>query len=1070
MAAAVDVAYSYRRTKLVIGDDPPPDAAVLAQIEQLLVSAASAYRLRLYLDAIRTYEEARTILWGQLYPGVTVLQLPDVDLLRSFVSYGCEWLNVLPIEETIAGVRPREVAVLEKPMALGLRCAAVGITESAAVADLELAATLQARGNDASASFFRARAEEAAPDLVKLIQTVSSNGAVSTDRLNPAGNSVPVGHLRAPITGLRGMVPGRTAGDRVLSAPVGSARAGAAERLAAPVVEIPFHLTVDRRAYSFESAGAVHSIEWVAGEAPDLDTVIANVYDARRLLEVLPDLLLAPQTPSDAALALAHAWYYETPLGLAECYHAVGDWASAEHWYKEAAGYQYINTTIESPYVWTRLATLYLDWGNSYFRDDDAPNALAIYENVVKSDGTEPPTALYTIAGLAAAAIEARDVIANLSTPDAITARPSIASVVLDVWAQLLKISGSLDFWGHYHQNVPIWTFDYLQSVASNFCQLAISAERDAMSFWEKADMGQLTRLQLSQNVTLSKAERDAAQRQVDAARAELDAYTAAGNTAERRAADARANAAEYTAKSWDWTMHQALSAQLGGGEDGNGDELNQLADQMMQGSYSISGDRGTLAAAEQLTSARTQRDYDIDSLNRQADELDLAAVQAAAETDAAKARVAATQASAAAANVRVNSAEQLVSAFDQQRFTPDVWNQLGTKMSALSGRYLDMALDIAKRMQRAYNFENDVSRAIIKSDYAADTVNGFLAADCLMADVQSFTYDLLTSTAAKSQPVRQTISLAQRYPFLFETQLRATGHMEFQTTFDDFDMVYPGTYAGRIEHVEISVDGIVPARGISGTLTNDGVSSYRVPQASIGGAGTATKFRVQARETLIVSDYDVRADALVVDDDPRRRRIFEGAGLASSWTLDLPMDVNELDFQALVDVRLTFTHVARYDPTLRATVLADLAARPQTHERQRPLPLRWLFPDAFFSFYGSGTLSFALDQGDFAAVERDPTLTGLSLIVVTSPRPIADGVVLRVSRPGGAPVTVTTAADGTVAAGDLAALAGASALGEYEIEVTAADNPTWVTNGRLDLDAIDNIALIVGYSFTPRS
>ncbi len=70
-------------------------------------------------------------------------------------------------------------------------------------------------------------------------------------------------------------------------------------------------------------------------------------------------------------------------------------------------------------------------------------------------------------------------------------ARPS-PRVVLDIWAQLSKIAAGLDFWGHWSANVPIWTFDYLQSVALTFCQLAVSAERDAMTFWEKADLGQL--------------------------------------------------------------------------------------------------------------------------------------------------------------------------------------------------------------------------------------------------------------------------------------------------------------------------------------------------------------------------------------------------------------------------------------------------------------------------------------------------------------------------------------------------------------------------------------------------
>ena len=452
-----------------------------------------------------------------------------------------------------------------------------------------------------------------------------------------------------------------------------------------------------------------------------------------------------------------------------------------------------------------------------------------------------------------------------------------------------------------------------------NFCQLAIGAERDAMNFWERADAGTLTRTQLTQNIGLSQAELNAANAQVTAAGAEATVYQIGQQVAQLRANDATANANEYGSKSGAWVMHQALQTQLSGGEDGNGDQLNQLADQMMSGSYSLSGDRGTLAAAESLTSARLQNQYQIDTMNRQANELNAAVGQAGAEVTAANARVTAAQASADAASVRVTASQQLLQAFDQQRFTPDVWNALGDRMNDLSQRYLMWALGIAKRMQSAYNFENDVNLHVIRPDYTSSEVHGLLAADTLMADIQSFTYDLITSTAPKPQPLKQTISLSERYAFEFETQLRRTGSMDFQTDLDDFDSVYPGTYAGRIEHVEVTVDGIIPARGVSGALTNAGISSYRTPSAS----GGTPKQRVQNRETQIISDFDVRADALVDSPDHRQTGIFQGAGLASTWTLSLPKDVNQqLDFNTLVDVRLTFTYRARFDPDLRTAVL----------------------------------------------------------------------------------------------------------------------------------------------------
>ena len=177
-----------------------------------------------------------------------------------------------------------------------------------------------------------------------------------------------------------------------------------------------------------------------------------------------------------------------------------------------------------------------------------------------------------------------------------------------------------------------------------------------------------------------------------------------------------------------------------------------------------------------------------------------------------------------------------------------------GDFVDAIYNRYMEMALQAAKLMQQAYNFENDTTLSYIKSSYAG-VVNGLLAADALMADIQAFTDDLVTSSRGKKQYVKQSISLATRYGYLFETQLRKTGSMTFETTLDDFDSAYPGTYQGRIQRVDVSVQGIVPPTGVSGTLSNNGISVYRLP-SDVATPGTPSKVRVQSAETLVLSDY----------------------------------------------------------------------------------------------------------------------------------------------------------------------------------------------------------------------
>src|SRR5262249_21366929 len=139
-----------------------------------------------------------------------------------------------------------------------------------------------------------------------------------------------------------------------------------------------------------------------------------------------------------------------------------------------------------------------------------------------------------------------------------------------------------------------------------------------------------------------------------------------------------------------------------------------------------------------------------------------------------------------------------------------------------------------------------DQSLRLIKCDYWSPEVKGLLGAEMLMADIQSFSYNLITTQSGKPQPIKQTISLAQQYAYLFETQFRKTGMMKFETRIEDFDMYYPGTYAGRIDAVEVEFDGIVPPTGISGTLTNSGISAYRVPSSvPVPPGSSGLKYRV---------------------------------------------------------------------------------------------------------------------------------------------------------------------------------------------------------------------------------
>lgn len=1077
--------YRFRRTAAVLTElvavaDERTAGAELAAIEAALLAAHAAFTARRYQDAITGYRTAEQLVWRQLDPRSPRRPTPIFDpprdrvLLRALVEKGLAWTQALPVESPPTGpptrnpIEPRVLAAADEIDTFGLKPTAVrGAAETAAAGAVRFGELLESAGNLDSAKAVLDRATRLSAETVRVLKPPAGGGGGD----QPGGGPI----IRPP--GRDVLLGGALRPERLSAVLAGTAlnaaglRAGtvAVDAAAAP---LPAALT-GRRTLVLKTPQGAKELTWVAGEEPVAD-IVQTYYAARTrgALDLLRDRLLNPVDAADVALSLPHAYYYEIPLGLAECHHALGDWAAAEKQYLRAASYEFLNPTTEAPFLWVRLGTLYVDWGSQLYRAEESQQALDVFVRVLRPDGAVPASPLWDTAGLAPAAATARALAPRLGNLAALQPEPAIATVLLSAREQLAKLAAGLDFWGMPTQTVPIWTYDYLRSVAVEFTQLAVAAERDVINFWSRADAADLTRLQLTQSVGQARSELAATELQRDATAAEAEVYRRARELANRRATDARADADQYATMSNQAIMHSALSAQLSGGDDGNASQLDALADRMILGGYSLSGDRGTLAAAEGLTASRLNRQYEVDRMRRQAGQMQLAAQQAAAELTAAQARLTAADAAVSVAALRVNDARALVSAFEEQTFTPEVWWRMGERMERIYRRYLTMALRVARLMQQAYNFETDQSLRLIRSDYTSSEVRGLLAADALMADIQQFTYDLVATARGKTQPVRHTISLAERHGFAFETQLRRSGAMDFETTIDDFDGAFPGTYAGRIEAVEVDVEGLVPVSGVRGSLTNNGVSAYRVPAGAASPAG-GLKFRLQPRETLVLSDHDRRADELLAPTDPRVRGIFQGAGVCSSWRLQLPKAVNEIDYGALTDVRLTFTYRARFDPGLQDQVLAELAARPRVNDRQRALPLRWLYPDAWFRLRETGELRLTLTPSDFPRSQTGPVLTSVGLSVATDGTVPVAGIAVELGTPGRPAVArASTAADGSIGSdsGPWAPLATGSALGDYVLRVPRNGNPGLVRDGRLDLAPLTGVALLLGYSFTPRS
>ncbi|MEZ0112494.1 hypothetical protein ABH920_006516 [Catenulispora sp. EB89] len=1079
----------------LVPDLSHPDTVLLQQISDALTAAGSDFVARRYQDAIADYKKAQTLIWSQLDPGLKagsgfVGRVPfDTARLSTLLETSLNWLSVLPVPGPLSPVNPlgpdsaKEFPAFDQ---VGLLAPAVSTPASAEAASAaRLSAIFTAQGSKQAGSKFEQHAISLDRNVADAVLALPADGGI-THRVASL--------FTKALTRTTGQ-PSALAAEQLSSGSAAAATAAGQSAAVAPVITtmseditvLPTSLTQQRQiGVATGSLGSaqqmsVSSFDFAVGTIPDSASIEKYVYASRVGLSILPDILAQPISGSDFVLSLAHTFYFIIPMGLGDCYAALGDWPNAETCYLQAAAYQYINTQIEAPQLWAKIAALYVAWGDSLYRNDDPPSALPIYERIVTQAGAVPNSVLYTTTGIGAGAQVARAVIPTLAqligNPAAVAAvtSPAIVGPIIDAFVKLGQIKAGLDFHGHWAPSVPIWTFEYLQEVAGQFCQLAVTVEQNVINYWDRADQAQLTRLQLTQHVADCQAEAAAATLQVQAASAEAAAYQAGLALADLRAQDATQNAADYQSSHSQSILYAAESSEVSGGDDGDPDYLNSLADQFQSG-QTISGDKGDIGAAVQLVSSRLSLQYEVASMQRTATEMQGAATQAAAEVTAANARVVAAQGQVALAQLHTSEAQAVVGAFDDMTFTAGVWKAMGDRMYQIYRRYLDMALRAAKMMQSAYNFENDTSMTVIRADYSTDEIRGLLAADMLMADVQSFTDTLLGTRRTKAQPVTHVLSLATRHSYLFETQFRKTGQIAFDTTPDDFDLAYPGTYGGRIRHVEVTLVGLTQPTGIFATLTCGGLSFYRTPTDTWTDQDTDhMRRRVQTAETLVISDFDRRTDPAAALGDPHETGILAGAGVIGSWVLDVPMEVNDLDYNLVTDVLVSFTYDTRYDPQLATQVRQMLDTQPGAHTTQIGLPLRWLYPDTFFNLVNNHTATLTVAPSDLPLNHTATQLTQVGLLVTTSGGHSPSALTLNLTAPGAgsaaAAVTDTGGlATSTTTGSPLTTQLGRPVVGDWTITVPDTGNPAWLTSGALDLTSLANLTLMLEYSYTPRS
>ncbi len=757
--------------------------------------------------------------------------------------------------------------------------------------------------------------------------------------------------------------------------------------------------------------------------------------------------------------AIPHLYHFVVPMAIGECYLELGQYDRAEEWFIQASHYRHINRHMEVPLVWEMLAETYLQWGHTFLRQGERVEARNRYARIALpgNDPVDPASPLYRSPLFDDLAQEARALIQGTGS-----ARTAVAIHVRLARLNITAIDSGVDLplLSLTREQIPVFRFEYLQQVARYMAEQAIRAETSFINFKNTAESEEAQRRMLEDAVALAEANVALERKMVDVADAQVDAAERQRDYVVEQQRNAQDAKDQYHSVSWDLANLDALQAWIG--RISSGDKIRVTED---WGALGIdTGKRKAADVAFDVSFRRSEinREWELDQMQRQIDNLVAAEAAADANVAVAVAQAEAAQERKAVAELRHEQARDQLDAFNDELFTPEVWDRLAREVREIAREYVQRAVMVAQLLEEVFEFEIGESLSIIRTDYLSDPISGMLAGHRLLSDIDSLEIARI-ATLKKHHPMKTVLSLAERFPFLFATQFQQTGRMYFNLELTDLDWAYPGTYHRKIKRVEVAVEGLLGPRGVRGTLTNSGFSFTRVRDGRI-------QLRLLAPETMPLSEYTIVGDAVIFPVGGKELAAFELGPVATNWRLEIPPRANDIDFQLIRDVKLIVYFEALYEEGLRDEVILELLDTIPTRH-QMTYDLGFEFPDSFFLLKDTGEVRFEVVSSHLPFNHENAEVERVSFFLSTEDGENPDGLTLEVTSAAGTQVADVTANGGQIATGPGAPLEGLQGdvlLGEWVVAIPQAANQARFDAG-FTWAKVSHILMTVDYHYRRR-
>jgi hypothetical protein len=259
---------------------------------------------------------------------------------------------------------------------------------------------------------------------------------------------------------------------------------------------------------------------------------------------------------------------------------------------------------------------------------------------------------------------------------------------------------------------------------------------------------------------------------------------------------------------------------------------------------------------------------------------------------------------------------QNLLSGDQRKTTTEDFYLWMKREAQGLHARCFQMALETARKAESALQYElGDTSLRFIQTGYLAGK-EGLFAGERLWLDLKQLELAFLERNRREYELTRH-VSLGEWFPLQL-IEMRQSGKCQIELPEQLFDLDCPGHSFRRIKSVALSIPCVTgPYASVNCALTLN-ESYVRRTAAGYGNDprnDDANFIPYQCAVKGIVTSTG-QADIGMFEANLRDERYlpFEGAGVISSWSLELLGQPRPFDYDRLADVIVTIRYCARPD------------------------------------------------------------------------------------------------------------------------------------------------------------